>query len=82
MELYDALLPDCVVDWLRSCGQWRLQYSAPQAAGGHETRPYDLLRATGRGRPREPPLRLAADSLRSLAAARVSLASTVAPGPG
>jgi len=28
--------------WLAAPGlrQWRLQYSAPQAAGGHETRPY------------------------------------------
>jgi len=25
--------------------QWRSQYSAPQAAGGHESRPYDTLAA-------------------------------------
>jgi len=23
-------------------GQWRWQYSAPQAAGGHESRPYEI----------------------------------------
>jgi hypothetical protein len=27
--------------------QWRWQYSAPQAAGGHETRPYEMTRRQG-----------------------------------
>jgi len=29
---------------MRGLRQWRLQYSAPQAAGGHETRPYETTK--------------------------------------